>query len=302
MLQCCAGICGSSFRAPPKVEQGLRKPVDLDEPTVLDASAEYLIERFGMQLAPPNDELPKALVTPDFRKNAARVLLLVPSVGAPFGAWDTDLPEHRGASVPIIQWALANQYAIALFSAAALEASPAYAWDQILFGSPAHHVVTLVAARGALDIVHAAMAPIHEILYSRARIFSMPWDLGLPSSASPSVATKLPEKPKELRNHLRHAQMQWPDEWAFLHPHLMRERLFETLKEREDVWQLREASKYGSLQQLKENDIPGLKRIGIDQRVQRLQRDRDKDELSQLIHKHAAPGAVNEDEEEPGVD
>lgn len=170
MLQCCAGICGSSFSAPQKVEQGLRKPVDLNEPTVLDASAEYLIERFGMQLAPPNDELPKALVTPDFRKNAARVLLLVPSVGAPFGAWDTDLPEHRGASVPIIQWALANQYAIALFSAAALEASPAYAWDQILFGSPAHHVVTLVAARGALDIVHAAMAPIHEILYSRCRI------------------------------------------------------------------------------------------------------------------------------------
>jgi len=280
----------------------VKQPADFDEPNVLDASAEYLIERFGMQLAPPDDDPPKALVTPDFRKNAQRLLLLVPSAGAPFGAWDTDLPEHRGAAVPIIQWALANQYAIALFSAAALEASPAHAWDRILFGSPAHHVVTLVASRGALDIVHTAMAPIHELLYSRARIFCMPWDLGLPSSASPSVATKLPEKPKELRNHLRQAQVQWPDEWALLHPHLMRQRLFEMLKDTEDEWQSREASKYSGLQQLKENDIPGLKRLGIDQRVQRIHRDRDKDELAQLINKHAAPGALDEDEEEPGVD
>jgi hypothetical protein len=278
----------------------VKQPVDVDD--VCEATAEYLIERFGLIFAPPDANPPIALVTPDFRKNAARLLMLVPSAGAPFGAWDTDLPENRGASVPIIQWALANQYAVALFSAAALEASPADAWDRIIRGSPAHHVVTLVASRGALDQIHSAMAPIHEILYARARVFCMPWDIGLPSSASPSAPTKLPEKPKELRNHLRQSQMQWPDEWALLHPHLMRQRLFEMLKEKEDAWSSREANKYSGLQQLKENDIPGLKRLGVDQRVQRLHRDRDKDELAQLINKHATPSAMNDDEEEPGVD
>lgn len=304
MLRCCAGICGGGGPAPAPPARsggGVAKPaLRLDEPDVLDTSAELLISRFGMQVAPPGADPPLALVTPNYRMGVQRVLVLVPSAGAPFGAWDTDLPEGRGASVPILQWAEANRYEVALFSSDALAAAPAECWDKVVGGSPSRHVVVLVAARGALELLHAAMAPVHELMFSRIRLISMPWEGAVPGS---SLASSLPSKPKPLRAHLRQAQRQWPSEWAALEARVLRQRLFEMLHEREVAWQAEEAAKYGSIGNLKENDVPGLKRINVDTRVARIDRDRNADELSRLIDKHAtAGGAIDDDEDEPGVD
>mmetsp|Transcript_55409 Transcript_55409/g.101697 ORF Transcript_55409/g.101697 Transcript_55409/m.101697 type:complete len:123 (+) Transcript_55409:19-387(+) len=57
-----------------------------------------------------------------------------------------------------------------------------------------------------------------------------------------------------------------------------------------------------AVQNLKENDIPGIRRLDWQQRVARLDRDRNTDELSQLIQKHTRNSNGNNDEEEPGVD
>jgi hypothetical protein len=290
----------------------LKKPaLRLDEPDILEASPDFLIERFGLQPGPPGADPPLALVSKNFRQNVQRLLVLVPSAGAPFGTWDADLPEGRGASAPILQWAEANDYGIAFFSAAALEADPVKAWDRVLSGSPARHVVVLPAARGALDLVHAGLKPVHELLYARIHLIFMPWEGCLPASASPSLASTLPSQPKELRAYLRDVQSHWPAEWVELDSRLLRQRIFERLKDKEDDWSAQEASKYMGLRNLKENDIPGLRRLGVDQRVARLSRDRDTDELSRLIKTNAKDrsaairGAdfVDEDEEEePGVD
>jgi len=315
MGACIAGICGSSdgpVKPTGPLKTGVTKPVArLDEPEMLDASVDYLIERFGMQLAPPGADPPLALVSSNYRKNVQRLLVLVPTAGSKFGSWDTDLPDGRGASKPLLEWAEANDYAVALISAAALKAAPAEAWDRIISGSPSRHVIVLAATRGALEMVHAALEPVHEVLYTRIHHVVMPFEGILPPSAleEAGLASTLPVKPKALRAHLRVAQMHWPEEWADLEPYPMRQRLFEMLKEKEDAWQDQEGSKYMGLRSLKENDIPGLKRLGVQERVERLRRDRDTDELSRLIGKHqqdkgftAAETTANEDEEEPGVD
>lgn len=317
VLRCLSGICGGDAPVKPRGvglnaafgvpgADGVNKPVlrlDESDDIILEPSVEFLIERFEMKLAPPGVNPPLALVSSNYRQSSQRTLVLVPSAGAPFGCWDTDFPDGRGASVPLLQWAEANNYGVALFSAAALEAAPAQAWDTILSGSPARHVTVLVATRGALELLHRALEPVHEIMITRIRIIAMPWEGVLPESASPALASTLPPKPKHLRMHLKQAQMHWPDEWAFLEPGLMRQRLFEMLKEKEDAWQAQEAAKYGGLESLKENDVPGLRRLGVGQRVARLNRDRDTDELSRLIGKHsAARGGADEEDEEPGVD
>lgn len=281
----------------------MKPALRLDEPDILDASQELLMEKFKMQIAPPNADPPVALVSPNFRQNVQRLLVLVPSRGAPFGSWDTDLPNGRGATVPILQWAEANNYAVAIFSSAALEAAPAEAWDRIVSGTPARHVVILAAARGSLDLLHAALEPVHELLFARFHMVAMPWEGVTPASASPSLASSLP-KPKALRLHLRAVQMHWPLEWLELEPRLMRQRIFEMFKEKEDVWQAQEANKMMNIRSLKENDIPGLRRVPVDERVARINRDRNTDELSRLCQTNSRQGKGKEedDEEEPGVD
>lgn len=308
MLRCCAGICGGNAPAGTagvNVKSVTKPALRLDEPEVVEPTVDFLTERFGMKLAPPGSDTPVALVSPNFRENIHRLLVLLPTAGAPFGEWDVDLPDSRGASVPLLRWAEANDYAVAIFSSAALQANPAEALDRILSGSPTRLVAILVAARGALELLHAALEPVHELLFGRIRLVAMPWEGAVPDSVSPGLASTLPSQPQSLRSHLRHVQMQWPDEWALLMPGLMRQRLFEMLREREETWQAQEANKYMGLRNLKENDIPGLRRLGVDQRVARLNRDRDTDELSRLIDKHSSAtgnGAAAEDEEEPGVD
>merc|ERR1712188_186414 len=57
---------------------------------------------------------------------------------------------------------------------------------------------------------------------------------------------------------------------------------FERFREVEGKWQEGEAMKLGALAGLKENDVPGLRRVPVDQRVNRINRDRNNDELSRL--------------------
>ena len=53
--------------------------------------------------------------------------MFFPSADAPFGTWDADLPDDRGATVPLLRWAATNDYSVAIFSAAALKANAAKA-------------------------------------------------------------------------------------------------------------------------------------------------------------------------------
>mmetsp|Transcript_58104 Transcript_58104/g.101721 ORF Transcript_58104/g.101721 Transcript_58104/m.101721 type:complete len:304 (-) Transcript_58104:69-980(-) len=303
MLSCCAGICGAQkseksngeSKRRPKGESGVQHPVlRLDEPDILHASVEDLIGIHQLQAAPPDADPPVALVSPDFRKNSQRLLVLVPSVGAPFGSWDPDLESGCGATVPMMQWAEANGYAAVLFSAAALASAPSESWDRIMMGSPAKYVVVAAAGKEGLLTLHACLAPLHSLLYSRIRtVFT----------GAAALGGALPEKPPELRGHLRGAQVQWPEDgFQQLEPRLVRRRLIELALTREDNWQKQETTKYSGLQNLKENDIPGIRRLDWQQRVARLDRDRNTDELSQLIQKHTRNSNGNNDEEEPGVD
>lgn len=303
MLHCCAGICGAqnseksngASKGKPKFESEVQHPVlRLDEPETLDASVEDLIGIHQLQAAPPGADPPVALVSPDFRKNPHRLLVLLPSAGAPFGSWDPDLECGCGATIPMLQWAEANGYAAVLFSAAALASAPSEAWDRIMIGSPAKYVVVAAAGREGLLTLHAALAPLHSLLYSRVRtVFT----------GAAAMGGELPAKPPELRGHLRGAQVQWPEEgFQQKEPRLVRRRLIELALTREDVWSKQETTKYSGLQNLKENDIPGIRRLDWQQRVARLDRDRNTDELSQLIQKHAKSSNGNNDEEEPGVD
>lgn len=306
MGQCLAGICGGSGAKPAgrKEEITLTKPAfRLDEEQVNDAPPEFFRERFGMEFGPPDADPPIALVTENFRKNANRLLALIPSAGAPFGSWDTSLPDGRGGAVPLMHWAEANNYAVAIFSSDVLRKDPA-AWDRILAGSPARHVVVLVAT-GELETLHTAMEPVHELLYARTHVVSTP--RGLASSATAVLdRPPLPDKPQPLREHLFVAQAYWPEEWAAVEPKDFRQRLFQFLLEKELMWQEKEASKYCGLRNLKENDVPGLRRIGLQERVDRLSRDRNTDELARLIDTHAGQARgelpLNEDDDEPGVD
>lgn len=306
---CCAGICGGGKPvhkckqcAPHRAkgaptECGVYHPVlRLDEPDVLDVSFEDLVGTYQMQAAPPGVNPPVAVVSPDFRKNSTRMMALLPAAGAPPGAWDPALESGLGATLPIIQWAEANGYAVALFSASALATAPSEAFDSILMGSPAKYVVVAAAGNEGLQTLHSALAPLHPLLYSRIRtIFT----------GAAAMAGELPAKPPELRLHLRNAQVQWPEEgFKETEPRLVRQRLIQMGLTREDAWQKQEASKYSGLQGLKENDVPGLRRLDWTKRVERLDRDRNKDELSQLINKHQKSNNryADDDQEEPGVD
>lgn len=306
MLQCCAGICGPQKREksngdahhPSKgssAEREVQHPVlRLDEPEVLHVSVEDLIGSYQMQAAPPGADPPVALVSPDFRQNAQRLLVLLPAAGAPLGAWDPELENGLGAAFPMLQWAEANGFAVALFSSAAIAAAPSEAWDRILIGSPAKYVAVAAAGKEGLLTLHAALEPLHALLYGRIRCVI---------TGAVAMGGELPAKPPELRGHLRSVQVQWPEGGCQeMEPRLVRKRLVEIALKREDAVMKQESTKYAGLQNLKENDIPGIRRLNWQQRVERLDRDRNTDELSQLIDKHTKASKGYDEEEEPGVD
>jgi len=303
MLRCCAGICGGNAaeRRPPDADprmaqEHLRvvKPVvrvdEMREPK--QTSFENLIDRCGMQPAPPGVSDPGAIVSPDFQKNSTRLMVVVPSGDAPPGAWN-----GQDTALPLLLWAQANNWAVALFSSQTLKADPAGFWDRIMLGSPARFAVVVVG-HSMLNSVVSALCALHPLLFRRFRaIFAADRDgLGagnLDLEGGPTLS-------QQLRAHLGAALLPLPCESLMAEP-MAHQRLFELAMQREDRWCRGEASKYSSFDNLKEGDKPGLKRMAVDERIQHLGRDRGNDELSRLLRKHEQV-QLGEEEEEPGVD
>lgn len=307
MLRCLAGVCcggqgggatASAGAAPPDLAE-LSKPIlRLGEDYVPAAGAEARAleevgARLGMSPAPPGAASPIALVSADFKKNSSRLLVLIPSAGAQSGAWDVSLSGGVGALAPLLRWADANRFAVAAFTGQALSKSPGEAWEAVLKGSPARCASVLVAG-GMLPTVEAAMAGLHPLLFSRFRNVCV-----APGSSGPSQAVG-PEL-QELRAHLANARLLLPAEWAEQDAFAAHQQLFEALLRREDFWSRNEIKKYAGFRNMKENDVPGLKRMPVDKRVERIGRDRGDDELARLLRKHEA-AAAGQEEDEPGVD
>merc|ERR1719291_231425 len=254
--------------------------------------------------APPGADPPLALVSRDFKKNSSRLLVVVPSAGAPQGVWDAALAAGSGSgtSAPLLRWAEANGFAMALFCGEGPQGLSPEAWDGVLGGSPAGCASVLVAG-GMLPAVEAAMDKLHPLLYSRYRSVCVapppPGGEEPPAASSGGVAA---EGSAELRQHLVRALLRLPPEWARQDAFSAHQQLFEALLRREDFWSQNEVKKYAGFRDLKENDVPGLRRIGVDKRVERITRDRNNDELSQLMRKHERNAAGVGEEDEPGVD
>lgn len=309
MGQCCAGVLAAWSPPPPPVKapadknpcsrKEVVKPVrPLDQPAEGPRvqSWEALGSTLGLVPAPPGAAKPLAFVSKDYQRNCARLLVLVPKPGAPPGTWDPSLPQGRGTICPLLRWAEANDYAAVVFSGQELERSPTELWDRVLKGSPSRYVVTFVAD-GMLSTVRSGLSALHPLLLSRYRTICI---------TSGDVATVRPSEEasfsEELHAHLLTSCVLFPTAFEQLEPEAARQDLFELLHEREGRWQDLESKKFAGFQALKENDLPGFRRLGVDERIKRLDRDRGNDELAQLIRKHQRQAGGHESEEEPGVD
>ncbi|CAK0896434.1 unnamed protein product [Prorocentrum cordatum] len=316
MLRCLAGICPGAVAtpsAPPQVDLArlCRPTLRAGEayapaPGAEAAALEECGARLGMAGAPPGADPPLALVSRDFARNSARLLVVVPSAGAPRGVWDAALAEGgvgAATSPPLLRWAEANGFAVALFCGEGPHGLSPKVWDGVLKGSPAGCASVLVAG-GMLPALEAAMDQLHPLLFSRFRSVCVAPSLpgGGEPSAAPGDGGAAVEVSAELRQHLGKALLRLPPEWARQDAFSAHQQLFEALLRREDFWSQNEAKKYAGFRDLKENDVPGLRRIGIDKRVERITRDRGNDELSQLMRKHERNDAGVGEEDEPGVD
>jgi len=256
------------------------------------------LARFGLEAAPPGVDPPLAVVSADFKKNPSRLLVVLPSPTGNWGLWDDSLAAGSGEVVPLLRWATANGYALAALSPHAFSESPSSTWDGILRGSPARFVA-VVAAGSAESLLYAALTPLHPLLYSRMRVV-----LVAAAAASISPQTAAPAPSKELQEHLEGVLVHIPEDWARLNAFALHQCMAQLLEERVERFQLAEMKKYAGFQGLKENDMPGLKRMPLDTRIKRLDRDRGDDELARLLKKHEknAAGSAESEEEEPGVD
>lgn len=296
MLRCLAGLCCGS--GPDEVEQHVTRPVvkpirPLDRKE-LEVQAQSLDElaNYGLQLAPPGADAHVAVVGSNFETNSSRLLVVVPAPGDA-GVWDPTLGEH-GKVAPMLLWAEANNYATAFFSHQALSAAPADTWDRIVRGSPARHAAVIVAS-GMLGCLQSALQSVHPLLFSRFRTICI-----FGADAMEDFSSLTPE----LRRHMEASTVVIPSTWQQLDLQVGYQYFFELLRDKEDRWQSLELKKYYGFQGLKENDMPGLKRMGVDQRVQRLDRDRNNDELARLLKKHEEAKSKPEvgSDEEPGID
>lgn len=302
MLRCLAGICGSPVAAAeerPAERRPVVKPIfrlDEGEDSTKVASLQELATKLGFEAAPPGAAEPVAIVSSKFQNNSARLLVIVPSAGEA-GLWDKALGNRHGALPPLLRWAEANSYEVAVFKHDALKADPPTTWDRVLKGSPAGCVSVIVAA-GMMQYVEAALAPVHPLLFTRLRTFCVRGEDALRNFSKLSA---------ELQRHLTSAVATLPASWEQLEPQVSFQVLFELLRDREEEFQNLEALKYSGFQTLKENDMPGLKRMGMEARVKRLDRDRDNDELARLLRKHDEAsgrqfGGAHDEGEEPGID
>jgi len=304
VLRCFSGICsgkGAAARDPPpgttqeaQTRQVLKPVFRLDETEESPdrvTSIDELTENLGLMPAPPGASAPKAVVSTDYQLNSTRLLVLVPGVGAPSGSFDPRLGACGSAS-SLIRWADTNGFSSALFLGQALDSAPATVWEDVLKGSPAKFVVVVVGT-DMMPAVEAALSSMHPLLYSRFRVVcTVPSRNG---SHGVALSSSLEEG---VKKHLKGAVMHLPSElWNSAgDARSAHQQLFEQVLTRQDKLANVEMKKYGGFQHLKENDMPGLKRLGVEERVAKLDRDRGDDELARLCKANC------EDDEEPGVD
>ncbi|CAJ1376617.1 unnamed protein product [Effrenium voratum] len=294
LAACC---CGSEEDPDVPVPRRVRKPIlPLDRvPAAPAKTLEELAKRFDLQLAPPGSETPVAVASKSFERNSSRLLLVLPGPGDA-GVWDAHLGEH-GSTEPMLMWAEANDYACAYFGHEAFCTSPVEAWDRVVRGSPARFVTVVVGA-GMLQYLQQALKNVHPLLFSRFRTICV---------FGSDTTEDFDSLPQELRSHFKASIVTVPFTWQKLELQVAYQFLHELFRDKEDMWHTLELKKFAGFQALKENDLPGLRRIGLDERVKRLDRDRNNDELAQLLQKHEEarrkPEAkIDNSDDEPGVD
>jgi len=275
------------------LEPTVRKPVVRFDGRDSCDTVEEITSNFGYRCAPPGSE-PVALVSEDFCRNPTRLLALIPAGGASLGTWDAG----QGVLAQVLAWAEANYYAVVLFSGSAMQEDPANTWDSVTKACPSRYV-TVLALRGAMPLLTAALSPVNPLLYSRLRTVCEIWedDMGGP----PDYLA--PGLPADLLQQLSTAVVSVPVTWASFEPYAMCQCLFGLLVDREEKFQKAQAKKYDNLTGMKENDLPGFKRLTMDERVGRLNRDRRTDELSRVMKQNEQ--AMHDglgDDDEPGVD
>merc|ERR1712079_430040 len=137
---------------------------------------------------------------------------------------------------------------------------------------------------------------MHALLFSRFRVVcTAPGKNG----GSEGLSQSLTSNP-ELKKHLNGVLLPLSTElWNVSRDaRVAHQRLIEQVLDRQDKLERVEMKKYSGLKNLKENDVPGIRRVGVEERVERLGRDRGDDELARLINKHEH----DDDDDEPGVD
>lgn len=265
------------------------------------------LARFGELLipAPPAVPDPDAWVTCDFRTNVKKCFVLIPSPGAPGGHFGLKGAESVASAPRLIRWAEANGHAACLFSAEALARDPGRAWKRLIPNSGAHSVY-IVVAPGAFSSLAAALKTEHALTYTRIRLVvpSRVQDaLDVVPRGKPVISEKTPllddgagngllknakpESTDDLTDFFRR-RVAWamPPEWERPDPtdvKVQYDTLFRLFAEVEDAFQEREYQKMDALSNLKENDVPGMRRIAVEDRVQRVNRNRHEDELSRLL-------------------
>lgn len=262
----------------------------LDEDRSAPDSADLLTgEAYSMTPAPPDSVITtaKALVSKDYRQNPVRNLVLVPSAGSPLGSFDPAAGE-RGRTSGFLNWAFANDYAATVFSATALAEEPTTIWDGMLAGNYSRHIIVLVA-HGALPLLISVLEPIHSMFYARCRSICIFGDDEVSADAAVNLISKAGSNkgaeigPAALAEHLGRTLVQLPSDWTNLDDYDMKHEFFKMLADREDKWASAEGDKLAGLQAMTDNDLTGLKRIGINRRVERVSRDRATDELSVVL-------------------
>lgn len=300
MLRCLGGICGGAS-VPKGAAEGrvvAKKPVleqgEAYAPASACPSGRIFLAQLGLESAPPGAETPLAVVCATFQRNSKRLLVVLPAPGSSWDTWDDSLSGDRGKSAPLVRWAAANGYALCLF-APNFSAAPAASWDNVLRGSPARFVA-VAAAGTAMPFLREALTPLHPLMYSRVRVVL--------ASESEAAAAAISSASKEVRKHLERVTVPMPQEWVNLEPFALHACIFQLLEERIDIFQSAEVKKYTGFQGMKENDVPGLRRLPLDSRIKRMDRDRNDDELARLLKKHenSRIDVDEEDEDEPGVD
>lgn len=304
LVRCVTEICSgrtAAARIPPtdapQVDPRCQvfKPVlRLDESEQADdrlTTPEDLISSLGMLPAPPGATSAHAVVSADFQGNSSRLMVLVPGAGVPSGSWEPRLG-GCGSSASLLRWADANGFSSALFFSQHLETAPAEVWEGVLKGSPAKFGIIVVGS-DMMPSLQVALSSMHSLLFSRFRVVCT-----VPGRNGSHGAGFSPSLPQDLRKHLSGALVQLPLElWSSPSDgKTAHQDLFERVLARQDRLENVEIKKYSGFQNLKENDMPGLKRLGVEERVGRLDRDRGNDELARLCH------ANLEEDEEPGVD